>query len=142
MKSRESIILKLLQMAARPTGASAREMRDCFKAKDRDVVADIRDKLLKTGELVVRSHTFPGARKPQIRYARTAQQLEAWVSSGAIKPVRRPSRTIADVLASAPVVASVVRSDVVPAHRYAFTGTPGRHVDSSECRPWAKAATA
>ena len=25
-------------------------------------------------------------------------------------------------------------------HRHTFTGTPGRHVDSSQCRPWAAAA--
>lgn len=65
--------------------------------------------------------------------AQRAKLKGAWAS----KPVRAYDK----LDPAAPVVCNV-QPTIVPHgidHRHTFTGTPGRWVDSSECRPWAAA---
>jgi acrylyl-CoA reductase (NADPH) len=65
--------------------------------------------------------------------AERAKLKGAWAS--------KPARSYDKLDAAAPVVCNV-QPTVCPHgidHRHTFTGTPGRWVDSSQCRPWAAA---
>jgi hypothetical protein len=58
-----------------------------------------------------------------------------------VKPQAKPAPTAP--LATTAADFSRAKVTVCPSgldHRHTFTGTPGRHVDSSQCRPWAAAA--
>lgn len=155
----ESILAAVKRTLARKNGASAAEVRVLmYTHPDRSRAGQLLQLLVKTGEAVKAMQKTAGARRPQERYFASAECAAGWKAIPC-EPSRRkttekhdaqraklkgawaskPVRAYDKLDPAAPVVCNV-QPTICPHgidHRHTFTGTPGRWIDSSQCRPWA-----